>query len=200
MSNGLQTREGLYGFEFLERDKRRTDDRRTYEIKQMWQRSHEIVNLALLGYKNTDIAEILNISPWTVSNTINCELGSKVLSEKRKLRDGEFNKVGEKIRVLTNKALKVYHEIFDDESGELGLKDKGQFAQEFVKEISGLRAPTRIQSHSINTTLTKEEIEEFKQRGMNAINVGGNYGKEEGETEEGQENSINYSSGKEEET
>lgn len=159
--------EDLYGFEYMEPDRRRAPDgeRKTYEIKQLWQRTHEVINLALLGWKNVDIAEILNITPETVSNTLNCELGKKLLAEKRKDRDEEFKKTGEKIRVLTDKALQVYHEIFDDEHGEIGLKDKGHFAQEFVKEISGLRAPTKIQAHTVTTVLTKEEIEEFKQRG-----------------------------------
>jgi predicted transcriptional regulator len=171
----VQTRNGLYGFEFREPDGRRkpVGERKTYDIKQLWQRNHEIVNLAAMGYKGTEIAKILNINQQTVSNTLNSELGQCKLSDIRLDRDDETKKVTEKIRNLTDKALNVYNEIFDDESGELGLKDKGNFATSFLSDMSGLRAPTRIQSQSISTVLTAEELEEFKRRGIEAARASG---------------------------
>ena len=88
MEDVIQTRNGLYGFEFLEEDQRRVpqEERKVYDVKQMWQRTHEIVNLAARGYKNVEIAEILNIHPQTVSNTLNGKLGQLKLSELRKER------------------------------------------------------------------------------------------------------------------
>lgn len=171
----VQTRNGLYGFEFRKPDLRRkpVGERKTYDIQQLWQRNHEIVNLAARGFKGTEIAEILNINQQTVSNTLNSELGQCKLSDIRLERDEETKKISEKIRTLTDKALNVYHEIFDDESGELGLKDKGNFATSFLGEMSGLRAPTKIQSQSISTVLTAEELEEFKVRGIAAARASG---------------------------
>ena len=172
---GVPRHEGLYGFEFRERDKRRNPDGQpnAYEIKQLWQRSHEIIGLAVRGFKEPDIASILNINVRTVQNTLNSELGQRKMSEMRLERDVETKKVSEKIRVLTDKALNIYHEIFDDESGEIGLKDKGNFAEGFLKEMSGLRAPTRIQSMSAHFQVTKDEIEEFKSRGLQAARESG---------------------------
>lgn len=171
----VQTREGLYGFEFRDVDKRRVapEERKTYEAKALWQRSHEIVNLAARGFKQTEIAEILNIHPQTVSNTLNSELGKYKLSEIRLERDEEAKKVSEKIRVLTNKALQVYHEIFDDESGEASLRDKKATADTVLLELSGLRAPTRIDSRHVSMSLTSEELEEFKLRGIKAAREAG---------------------------
>ena len=167
---GVQTRNGLYGFEFRDVDLRRASEgeRKTYDIKQMWQRSHEIVNLAVRGFKGPQIAEILNIHEQTVSNTLNSELGQKKLSEMRSARDEEAKVVSEKIRVLTNKALETYHEIFDNESGEATLKDRKDVADTVLLELSGLRAPTRIQSSNVSMTLSAQEIEEFKRRGARA--------------------------------
>ena len=170
---GVPTRKGLYGFDYREPDRRRTDERKSPNIKSLWQRNHEIVNLAARGFKNTEIAEILNITPQTVSNTLNSELGERKLSELRSDRDEEAKKVQEKIRVLTEKALNTYHEIFDDESGECSLKDKKAAADTVVLELSGLRAPTKIQSQSLNMHLTNEELEEFKKRGMKAAEESG---------------------------
>jgi len=172
----VQTRKGLYGLEFRDVDKRRVPEgevRKTYNIKSLWQRSHEIINLAAKGYKSVDIAEILNIAPRTVSGTLNSDLGEKKLSDMRLERDNEAKKTVEKIRVLSNKALSVYHEIFDDESGECNMNDKKKVADTVLLELSGLRAPTRIQSQSISTTLTKDELEEFKKRGVQAARESG---------------------------
>ena len=175
MTSEVQTRNGLYGFEFRDVDKRRVDpeERKTYEVKQLWQRSHEIVNLAARGYKQTEIAEILNITPQTVSNTLNSELGQHKLSDIRLERDEEAKKISEKVRILTKRALEVYHEIFDDESGECSLRDKKAAADTVLLELSGLRAPTKIQSQHVSTTLTLEELEEFKRRGIQAAKESG---------------------------
>jgi len=171
MSGEVQSRNGLYGFEFRDVDHRRTPEdepRKRYEIKSLWQRSHEIVNLAARGFKQTDIAEVLGITPACVSDTLNSELGKLKLSEVRFSRDEEAKKTSEKIRVLTAKALATYHEIFDNESGEATLRDRKDVADTIVLELSGLRVPTKIQSQSVSTVLTKKELEEFKNRGKKA--------------------------------
>ena len=169
----IKTRNGLYGFEYREPDLRRAKtEHRVHDIKQLWQRNHEIINLASLGYKGTDIADILGISPQTVSNTLNSTLGQYKLSDVRLERDKAVKKIHEKVRVLTNKALNVYHEIFDN-AGELSLKDRGNFATTFLNEMSGLRAPTRIQKQTMHTTLTREEIEALKMRGAEKAKASG---------------------------
>jgi len=172
---GVQSRNGLYGFEFRDADKRRVEreEKKTYDIKQLWQRHHEIVNLAARGFKQVEIAEILNIDPQTVSNTLNSQLGEEKLAEIRLERDAEAQKISEKVRVLTNKALQTYHEIFDDDSGKWTARDRKDTADKVLLELSGLRAPTRIQSQSLHTVLTAEELEEFKTRGIQAAKESG---------------------------
>lgn len=170
-----QTRNGLYGFEMREQDLRRADEgqRKTYEIKQMWQRSHEIVNMAARGIKQVDIAKILNIDPMTVSNTLNSQLGEEKLAVIRQSRDEEAKIVSEKIRVLTNKAINVYHEIFDDESGNVSLMNKKEVADTVMLELSGLRVPTKVQSNSVHAFLNSDELEDFKKRGIEAARESG---------------------------
>lgn len=166
----VQTRNGLYGFDFREVDLRRVDEeeKKTYNIKSLWQRSHEIINLTAMGFKGTEVAEILGITPACVSLTVNSTLGQKKLAEIREARDNEAKKNVEKIRVLTNKAIQTYHEIFDNEDGQATLKDRKDVADTVLLELSGLRAPTKIQSSNISAVLTSKEIEEFKKRGIQA--------------------------------
>lgn len=167
---GVQTRDGLYGFEFRDVDLRRvsSEEKKTYNIKALWQRSHEIINLAARGFKQVQIADILNIHEQTVSNTLNSELGQKKLAELRGARDEEAKITIEKIRVLTDKALQTYNEIFDNEDGQATLKDRKDVADTVLLELSGLRAPTKIHTSSVSTVLTAEEIENFKNRGLKA--------------------------------
>jgi predicted transcriptional regulator len=167
---GVQTRDGLYGFEFRDVDLRRvsSDEKKTYNIKALWQRSHEIINLAARGFKQVQIADILNIHEQTVSNTLNSELGQKKLAELRGARDEEAKITTEKIRVLADKALQTYNEIFDNEDGQATLKDRKDVADTVLLELSGLRAPTKIHTSSVSTVLTAEEIENFKNRGVKA--------------------------------
>jgi len=171
----VQTRNGLYGFEFRDRDLRRAEEgeRKCYNIKQLWQRNHEILNLVAQGYSHVVVAEILGVTPVCVSQTVNSELGERKLSDIRHGRDEDAKKNLEKIRILTAKALQVYHEIFDNDSGEASLKDRKDVADTVVLELSGLRAPTKIYSTSVSTTLSAEEIEAFKTRGRIAAEQAG---------------------------
>lgn len=170
---GVSRRNGLYGFEFLEEDQRRVPERKRYEVKALWQRQHEIINLAARGMKQTEIADILNITPACVSDTLNSQLGQMKLSEIRKARDDDAKKFNEKIRVLTNKALNKYHEIFDNEDGNATVEQQRRVADTVLLELSGLRAPTRVQSESISYRLTPEEFREFLKRGTKACEDAG---------------------------
>ena len=168
--NSYPSRKSLYGFEYRDKDQRRVPERSAPDIKELWQRNHEIVNLAAKGFKNTEIAEILSITPQTVSNTLNSELGMKKLSKIRYGRDEEAKKAAEKIRVLTNKAIDTYNKIFDNELGDFSNEQQRKTADNVMLELSGLKAPTRIDTRGVLTVATLEEIEEFKKRGMQAVN------------------------------
>jgi predicted transcriptional regulator len=161
----------LYGFEFREVDNRRSDREHSYDIKQLWQRSHEILGLAIQGLKNTEIAKILNITPQTVSNTLNSTLGREKLSELRGERDEHYTKVSEHVKALTIKALDTYHAIFDSPGVDSELKKKT--ADTITLDIAGMRAPTKVDTRSLHAHATIEEINDFKRRGMEAIRESG---------------------------
>ena len=173
MEDGQTRRRSLYGFETREPDLRRKEDRKTYDIKAMWQLSHEIVNLSAQGVKQVDIARVLGVSTQTVSNTLNSELAMKKLSKLRGARDEKAEEVSKEIEDLTDEAIKIYHEIFKNEGGiaPIGLRKKT--ADTVMLELSGLRVPTKVQSASLHASATLEEIEEFKERGIKAARESG---------------------------
>lgn len=182
MSTPSEHRQSLYGFEMRSPDMRRTDRTGTHDIKSLWQRQHEIINLALQGMKQNKIAEVLDISPVTVSNALNSTLGREKLSKMREGRDEEAVKVLEEVERLSAKALEVYEEIFDSETASLNLKKTT--ADTVLMDLAGHRAPTKIDSRSVTMTATPQEIEDFKRRGIAAakeanmpiliVNEGGN--------------------------
>jgi DNA-binding MarR family transcriptional regulator len=154
-------------------DHRRVDpeERTTYEAKRLWQLHHEIINLDVLGYKQVDIAKILNVTPQTVSNVLNSGLAKEKLVELRAARDGHVKARLEQIRVLTDKAMNVYHEVFDNEMGEFTPKDRVHVADVVALELSGLRVPLKTQSASM--IITPQQYEDFKKRGIQAAKESG---------------------------
>jgi predicted transcriptional regulator len=163
----------LYGNLIREADQRRVsrEDKSTYDIKAFWQRHHEICNLAAQGFKQTEIAYILGIHPQTVSNTLNSTLGEEKLSIIRKERDEDAKLMIERIRVLRDKALKVYQELFDqhDESGnsvDCSMTQRLHAADVVTLEIAQMKAPTRIQATSTHTILTGQDLLAIKERAI----------------------------------
>lgn len=165
----------LYGFKFREPDKRRVrkneDGTRHFDIKQLWQRSHEILNLALLGHSNVKIAEMTGVTPATVSNTINSSLGMEVLSDKRKTRDEEYEKLQDEVMELTRESVEVYHKILRNPSENMKLRK--ETADTVMLELSGMKVPTRVDSRHVSMALTPEELAAFKQRGADAARAAG---------------------------
>lgn len=161
----------LYGFEMREPDERRSDRTGTHDIKQLWQRSHEILGLALQGMKNTEIAKILNISPVTVSNTLNSSLGREKLAGMREERDEHYVKVSQHVKDLTLKALDTYHKLFDTPGIEPELKKKT--ADTITLDIAGMRAPTKVDTRTLHAHATLDEIMDFRRRGIEAAKEAG---------------------------
>jgi DNA-binding CsgD family transcriptional regulator len=167
----MENSTSLYGFEVREPDQRRTERNGTHDIKQLWQRSHEILGLALQGIKNTEIAKILSISPVTVSNTLNSSLGREKLAEMRGERDEHYVKVSEHVKQLTIKALETYHKLFDTPGVDPELKKKT--ADTVTLDIAGMRAPTKVDTRTLHAHASLDEIMEFRRRGIEAARESG---------------------------
>ena len=161
----------LYGFEIRDPDQRRapSGERKTYDVKQLWQRSHEILRLALMIPKHKEIARILGVSEATVSNTLNSELGRKKLSKMRLARDNETVDVAKRVAELLPKAIDTYEKILDGDPTI--TKMMKETADTISMDIGGYRAPTRTQS--ANLYMTSDELLEFKERGKAAARSAG---------------------------
>lgn len=160
----------LYGFEMREQDKRRTRSGQ-YDVKQLWQRSHEIIGLALQGMKQSEIAKILGITQATVSNTLNSQLGKEKLSSMRENRDKEFTDLSVKVRQLIEEGMEVYHETMVNRGLDPEIRLRA--ADTVCMDIGGMRAPVKTETKNLTAHATLEEIEEFKRRGIAAAKESG---------------------------
>ena len=163
----------LYGFEVRDVDLRRAKDgeRKTYNVKSLWQRNHEILRLAVLGYKNKQIADVLGITPATVSNTLNSDLGKDKLSKLRLRRDRETIDVAKRVAELLPEAMNVYENILNGDPK--ATKMMKETADTIVMDIGGYRAPTKVQKESAHVFMTSKELDDFKKRGIEAAKVAG---------------------------
>ena len=167
-------RVSLYGQR--EPDRRRaTNGRKAYDIKKLWDRNHEICNLAVIGMEQDDIAKILGVSPVTVSNTVNSTLGKEKISLMRGARDADTWDAAKKIQAVAKKALTFLEMAMDDQviglDGEpiqVAVSTKVNIAKHVLNDLSGLKAPTRIEGKFAHAHLTSEDIEELKLRGRKA--------------------------------
>lgn len=175
----VNRRKSLYGFEHTSPDRRRSegtrkcdkDDKNFFEVKQLWQRSHEILRLTLLGLNEVQVAKILNISISTVKRTVNGNLGMLKLSSMRLERDKDTIDVAKEIERLYPLALKVYENLMEDEKTSGALKK--EVADTVLMDIGGHRAPSKIQGQFFGAVLNRTEIEEVKRRGREAALASG---------------------------
>jgi len=149
----------------------RGEQRETYNIVQLQQRHHEILNKHLLGFKNVEIAQQLNITEVSVSGVIGSELGQAKLRDMREERDaGQFD-VMKEIKVLAEDAVKVYKYILQEDQAGLALKKK---TADTVLEMQGYGGKTVKLEGSISHLLTSSsDIQEAIARGLAAARSSG---------------------------
>ena len=140
-------------------------ERVSHDIRNLWDRQHEILNRKLLGQSNVSIARELGVTPTTVSLTTNSTLGQARLRDMRFERNSAFTDAAKIIHErLLPKALGVYEEILD--SDEIPTSIRKDTAKDVIASFAGMAAPQRIESLSVQ--ITSNELEEFKRRGREA--------------------------------
>ena len=169
------SRVSLYGSREPDRRRVAPSERKTYDIKRLWEKNHEILNLAVIGLKSEQIADVVGVSSATVSNTVNSTLGKEKLALMRGTRDADTWDTAKKIQELAKKSLELYESILDDQvidaEGEMVPTPtalKVTVAKHVTNDLSGLKAPTRLEGRFAHAHLTLEEIEELKKRGRQA--------------------------------
>ena len=133
---------------------------RQYQIQQLWETHHEILRRLVIGQKSVEIARDLEITTAVVSYVKNSEVGKKQLSLMRSACDMSAVDVSVKIKELAGRAIAVMEAGLDEEQ-PLALRMK---AATDVLDRAGFGAPKIIRSENVHAHLTRDDIEEIKQR------------------------------------
>ena len=155
----------LYGNEI--RDGRRKGSTRAFDPKELHQRNHEILNLHSCGMKNTQIAQALDVTPQTVSNTVNSSLGQEKLTIMRGAKDHKALAIMDRIEQMADKALNTLEYILDDdEQASLSLKQR--VAMNVLGDLGGFYAPKKFDIRSTTAVLPPEFFTELRENGRKA--------------------------------
>jgi predicted transcriptional regulator len=149
-------------------DRRRKKDRKTHQIVQLWERSQEIVGMASTGMKYTEIAAELNVTPQTVSNTLNSELGKQKLADLRQQRDEEYGRIQRRIRDLSDKAVDTVEQILDMDEQAAHLKLRAALD---VLDRSGHKPADKSEHKHVHALVNSEAIKALKERGKRNMEV-----------------------------
>lgn len=135
----------------------------SWSVSEAWEIHHEITRLLLLGFKNVEIAERLNISPQMVSNTRNSPIIQDKLALMRKARDIDIIDVSKSIKEFAPVALKLLKDVVSGEDEGIGasLALRVKTGESFL-DRAGHGAINKVQAAV--AYLTKEDIDEMKEK------------------------------------
>jgi predicted transcriptional regulator len=138
-----------------------SDGSQKYQVKNIWDTHKEIMRLALMGMKHTEIAKQLNVSAAMVTYTLNSSIVKRQLDVMRGARDKEALDVAVEIKNLLPLAIRRLEEILEDDNTERKLM--ASVAQDLL-DRGGHPAVRGVQGQFVSTVLTKDELEEIKER------------------------------------
>lgn len=140
-------------------DRRRNLSGRRYQPKQLNERHHEILRLAMLGYSNTEIAARLSCTPATVSIVRNSGLGRQQTSLLRAEADHSALETAKRIRELAPDALEAVREIMMNEDMPANVRLS---AAKDVLDRAGFAATKQVKVSSTNVHLTGDDLDSLK--------------------------------------
>lgn len=134
---------------------------RKYQIMELWDRHHAILRMLALGATPKQIAETLGCTTATVGNVVHGELGKRQLEIMRGAADKTTVDIMEDIRRLAPIAVARLEELLVDKSTDPRLVAG---ISHDILDRAGHAAPKVITGQFTHAHLTKEDIEELKER------------------------------------
>lgn len=132
---------------------------RKYAIQTMWDMHREILRLAVTGMQQVDIASVLGVTPVMVSYTLNSPIAKRELANLRAARDLDAVDVAKRIQQIAPSALEVLEELLSEGNDAIKLR-----AATDILDRAGHAAVRTLRTESLSVHLTKDDIEEIKNR------------------------------------
>lgn len=147
---------------------KRFKDARKYNIKKLWELHANIAQQVSLGKTNVEIGSDLGITPQTVSNVRNSPIGKEKVEVLTAAMDAETIDIGRRIREFAPKALEYLERIIEGREPGASTALRAKIASQHMAR-AGYGEITKV--HSLNATVSKEDIENIKARALQARNV-----------------------------
>ena len=135
------------------------DTHKQYQIEQMWDIHHEICRLALIGMKQIDIANHLNVSPVMVSYTLRSPIVREQLNNMAAARDVDAVDISAEIKALAPQAVEVLESLLSDPIPSIQLK-----AAQDILDRAGFAAVKTIRTENMHAHFNADEIMDIKKR------------------------------------
>ena len=119
----------------------------SYNYQTLKDSMREIIRLKITGYSNVEIAEMLEITPQTVSNKVNSDLGQRALALLHMQRDGEAVEMGERIRATAEHAMGIIEAVI---AGDPSVPVDGKTRLDAAFKALGLGGYTAVKRISID--------------------------------------------------
>lgn len=103
-------------------------DTRSFQLETLKARHQRMIDLHLMGLKNTEIALTLNVTNMSVGNCLKSELGMAAIEMRRGAREDNVTDHQEQIERILEESLQVVQDVItgegDGESASIALRTK----------------------------------------------------------------------------
>lgn len=139
------------------------DGHRQYNIQRLWDRTREVRRMILLGMGNKEIsaamaAQGVKLGPQQISNIRNSSIVRRELEILHGAKDADAVRLRDEVTQIAHKGALILDQMLENEETPEALKAK--IATDMIKQA----LPQRTESIVGQVQLTKEDIEEIKQR------------------------------------
>lgn len=130
---------------------------KAYSLKRLWGNQEEICRLFALGTKRQILAEKFGVTPQTISNIVNSDLGRRKIAVLQGKNDIEATDVQSRIRALQPVALETFEELLLDSNSSPKLQ------KEIASEILRMGGNGPVTKNQTTTTfqLSDEDLEQI---------------------------------------
>jgi len=144
--------------------------RKVQIVKEMNERHHEIARMVLLGYKNVEIAELLNITKEFVCAVRNAPPVKEQVAILAGARDASTVDVAKQIQAILPECVKYLSETIENPEISSNLRSRNAFG---LLATGGHGPSKNVNVKGVHAVLTADDIKEIREKAESiAVEVG----------------------------
>jgi DNA-binding CsgD family transcriptional regulator len=135
--------------------------RKVMPADELYDRHHQVVRMIVLGMKNTEIAESLNITPMSVSQIRTSPLIRMQIRKLHAEADEQTVDVRKEINAYAPKCLEIIQDILEDENVSANVRLSGAFK---CLGLGGIVEPKNINVRALHGVVDANTLSMIKER------------------------------------